>query len=398
MAFSAHKDPEQLKEQSSTDEVLNAQADQLAELIRSAKHFVAFTGAGISTSAGIPDFRGPDGVWTRRAQGREAPRGVSTTSAMPTPTHMALVALANSGHLKLLISQNCDGLHRRSGFPPDRLAELHGNSNLELCSGCGLQYLRDFHVRTSGKVHEHQTGRACPVCSGALLDSVVNFGESLPEKPMRMGFEHCHAADLVLCLGSSLTVTPAANMPEEAAERGAKLVICNLQNTPLDSLSSLRIYGRTDELMTRVCSRLGIQLPAWQLRRRLRVDVHQPTGDEKGDKSALVATFGCVEADNTPATVFQKLSVHLVQDGNREAKEILLGDFDRRTCARSTEFQVRLPQSLPCKVTLAMTFMGHYGEPGLKLTLCLTQPCRYAKQPILMLFDPRLQRWSCEGV
>jgi NAD-dependent SIR2 family protein deacetylase len=147
MAFSAHKDPEQVREFECDETTLNRQAEQLAVWIRQSKHFVAFTGAGISTSAGIPDFRGPQGVWTLRARGEFPKSRQSTLTAVPTKGHMALVGLEKTGLLKFLISQNTDGLHRRSGFPPEKLAELHGNSNLEQCRKCGREFLRDFSAR-----------------------------------------------------------------------------------------------------------------------------------------------------------------------------------------------------------------------------------------------------------
>ena len=127
-----------------SDDVIEAQATKLAELIRDSKHFIAFTGAGVSTSAGIADFRGPQGVWTLRAQGRDDEiESKDTLQAIPTPTHMALVELQDRGVLKYLVSQNCDGLHRRSGILPDRISELHGNSNKEWCrDGCGQEYIR----------------------------------------------------------------------------------------------------------------------------------------------------------------------------------------------------------------------------------------------------------------
>lgn len=159
MAFSAHKDPEQIKEHICDEETLDKQADQVATLIRNAKHFIVFTGAGISTSAGIPDFRGPQGVWTLRAQGQVAQSKTSTIKAFPTVSHMSLVSLEKAGLLKFLISQNTDGLHRRSGFPIDKLAELHGNSNLEYCKKCKKEYFRDFKARSGGlDVHDHRTG------------------------------------------------------------------------------------------------------------------------------------------------------------------------------------------------------------------------------------------------
>lgn len=147
MAYTAHSDPEQIREIEADEATIDRQAAQLATWIRQVKHFVAFTGAGISTSAGIPDFRGPQGVWTLRARGEFPKSRQSTLSAVPTTGHMALVGLEQAGLLKFLISQNTDGLHRRSGFPPEKLAELHGNSNLEQCRTCKREYLRDFSTR-----------------------------------------------------------------------------------------------------------------------------------------------------------------------------------------------------------------------------------------------------------
>lgn len=150
--------------------------------------------------------------------------------ALPSYTHMALVKLNETGLLKFLISQNVDGLHRRSGFPPEAMAELHGNTNLEKCLKCKKEYLRDFRVRNAQKVHDHKTGRKCedPNCKGSLADSIINFGENLPEKDINDGFEHSAKADLCLAMGSSLRVTPAANMPETVGKNKKDLVVVNL--------------------------------------------------------------------------------------------------------------------------------------------------------------------------
>lgn len=125
MAWTAHKVP--LPELADAPEELDRKARLLAELVRERKHFIVFTGAGVSTSAGIPDFRGPEGAWTLQAQGRQRTTAtVDTLQAIPTPTHMALVELQNRGMMKYLISQNCDGLHRRSGILPVCLFCRHG--------------------------------------------------------------------------------------------------------------------------------------------------------------------------------------------------------------------------------------------------------------------------------
>ncbi|CRK21027.1 hypothetical protein BN1723_012233 [Verticillium longisporum] len=178
-------------------DVIDRKAETLAGHIRKAKHMIAFTGAGVSTSAGIPDFRGPDGAWTLRAQGRERTgETTSTLQAIPTLTHMALVELQNQGILKYLVSQNCDGLHRRSGILPDRISELHGNSNLEYCRDCGKEYLRGYFraVSTYEKsIRDHRTGRRCASCHGVLLDTIINFGETLSAATFLRSVRVAHA-------------------------------------------------------------------------------------------------------------------------------------------------------------------------------------------------------------
>ncbi|KAF5577535.1 NAD-dependent deacetylase sirtuin-6 [Fusarium pseudocircinatum] len=205
-------------------DVIDKQTDEIVALIKNSKHFIVFTGAGVSTSAGIPDFRGPEGAWTLRAQGRaRTGKATSTLQAIPTPTHMALVELQNQGVLKYLVSQNCDGLHPRSGILRDRISELHGNSNLECCKDCGKEYIR---------------GRKCTACGGNLLDTIINFGEFLPEEPLKLARSHAKKADLCIALGSSLSVPPASGIPETCGKsKKSKLIICNLQETYMEGLS-----------------------------------------------------------------------------------------------------------------------------------------------------------------
>jgi NAD-dependent SIR2 family protein deacetylase len=150
--------------------------------------------------------------------------------ALPSKTHMALVELQKRNLLKFIISQNVDGLHRRSGIPSDKIAELHGNTNLEQCKKCGKKYLRDFRTRNAMAVHDHATGRFCDdkKCNGELFDSIINFGEGLPELDMNLGFAHSAEADLCLVMGSSLRVSPACNMPELVGKNKKNLVIVNL--------------------------------------------------------------------------------------------------------------------------------------------------------------------------
>jgi len=220
----------------------------VADWILSAEHVVAFTGAGISTDSGIPDFRGPDGVWTRRDAGLPAPRWkVPPGQVRPNPSHLALAELQRLGRLAFLITQNTDNLHRASGVDPDRLAELHGNGHLVRCLNCDTQYTREavgWDPRRFGP--GYRTDRpvdgqpACPDCGGRLISSIVNFGDPLPQKEFREADRHARRCDLMLALGSSLVVQPAAGLVYAAVERGAKLVLINRGDTPYDRVATLR--------------------------------------------------------------------------------------------------------------------------------------------------------------
>ena len=144
---------------------------------------------------------------------------------------------------------------------------------MEWCKKCKRRYMRDFRTRNSQRVHNHETGRTCdnPACGGKLYDSIINFGENLPERELTQGFANSRKADLCLAMGSSLTVTPAADMPLEVAERGNKLVIINLQKTPLDSEAALRINGECDKVMKLVMAKLGLAVPDFSLKRNVRI-------------------------------------------------------------------------------------------------------------------------------
>ncbi|KAI0133755.1 DHS-like NAD/FAD-binding domain-containing protein [Xylariales sp. AK1849] len=339
------------KESYESADAVDQKAQTLADQIRKSKHFIAFTGAGISTSAGIPDFRGPEGAWTLRAQGRQrASKTTSTLQAIPTPAHMALVELQNRGILKYLVSQNCDGLHRKSGMLPDRISELHGNSNRECCKDCGKEYIRDFRaVSTYEKsIHDHRTGRKCARCGGALHDSIINFGEPLPAEAFERASNNAQKADLCLVLGSSLTVTPANEIPEIVGQRGrAKLAICNLQETPLDGLSSLRVHTSADDLMTCVMAKLKTRIPSFILRRRLLIELESKDSDRH-----QLTVYG-VDVDGTPVSFLRSAKLE-----------------DSRRAATSEPFALSFRGELvsDLQFKLELEFMGHYGEPNLEIT------------------------------
>ncbi|GAB4845947.1 ditrans,polycis-polyprenyl diphosphate synthase [Ancistrocladus abbreviatus] len=247
--------------------VLQEKIEQLSMMIRKSKHLVVFTGAGISTSCGIPDFRGPKGIWTLQREGKALPEAsLPFHRAMPSVTHMALVALEKAGFLKFVISQNIDGLHLRSGLPRQKLSELHGDSFMEICSSCGVEYVRDFEVETIGL---NETSRRCS-CGAKLRDTVLDWEDALPPKEINPAEKHCRMADLVLCLGTSLQITPACNLPLKCLRGGGKLVIVNLQKTPKDKKASLVIHGLVDKVIMGVMGQLNLQIPPF-----VRIDLFQ---------------------------------------------------------------------------------------------------------------------------
>ncbi|KAI3702660.1 hypothetical protein L6452_28408 [Arctium lappa] len=251
-------------------DVLQQKIKQLAKMIKKSKHLVAFTGAGISTSCGIPDFRGPKGVWTLQREGKGVPEAsLPFHRAAPSVTHMALVALERAGILKFVISQNVDSLHLRSGIPRDKLSELHGNSFREVCPSCGTEYLRDFEVETIGL---KETSRRCcdAKCGAKLKDSVLDWEDELPPTEMNAAEKHCRIADIVLCLGTSLQITPACNLPLKSVRKGGKMIIVNLQETSKDNKASLVIHGFVDKVMAGVLNLLKVQIPPY-----VRVDLFQ---------------------------------------------------------------------------------------------------------------------------
>ena len=207
------------------------------------KHLVVFTGAGISTESGLPDFRGPDGLWTRQAKGLGPPK-FDWSSATPNQSHMAIVELQSMGKLAFLISQNVDNLHLKSGIRPDLLAELHGNITKLRCRCCGF------------KCDSFPDLNTCPICGGKLSSSVVNFGDPLPEKELEEAEWHSRHCDLFIVVGSSLVVHPAADMPKTALESGGKLIIINQGETPLDRVCHLRFKERAGEVLTPAVAQL----------------------------------------------------------------------------------------------------------------------------------------------
>lgn len=215
----------------------------LAEWMFEARHLVVFTGAGISTESGLADFRGPDGLWTRQAKGLPT-KSIDFASAEPNAGHLAIAELQRMGKLAFLISQNVDNLHLKSGIRPELIAELHGNITRLRCQSC------EFLMDNFGDVIP------CPICGGQMASSVVDFGQSLPQHELGDAYWHSKRADLFLAVGSSLGVTPAAGMPRVALQSGARLVIINQGETPLDSAAHLRFEEKISEVLPPAVARL----------------------------------------------------------------------------------------------------------------------------------------------
>jgi NAD-dependent SIR2 family protein deacetylase len=265
--------------------------DRLGELVtlfRDAKSVVFFTGAGLSAACGIPTYRGPDGVWTRMAEGKAPPKGVRMADAAPSVGHMSLVALlrakneSDDGDEEAhCVSQNVDGLHRRSGLTADEISELHGNTYRRVCWQCGYEELSGTVVqsgrfgagRCAGCLKEkphfcHCTAKACPTCGGStpLKDDIVHFKEALPEAAISKALAFGERATLCVVLGSSCTVSPANMVPKMVGKRdNAHLVVVNKQPTPVDKRASIVINAATDVVLAELASRLGIAVSAYSI-------------------------------------------------------------------------------------------------------------------------------------
>jgi NAD-dependent protein deacetylase/lipoamidase len=228
--------------------------DRLRDLIEVSRAIVPFTGAGISTECGIPDFRSPGGIWTKLApipfdefMSSQAARDESWRrrfamqdqfgAAKPGRGHRALASLFRSGRSPAVVTQNIDNLHQASGIPRECVVELHGNTTYAICLDCAKRYELDW-VRAA---FEQSEGRApeCPDCLGYIKTATVSFGQAMPQDEMQRAEELTLACDLFLAIGSSLVVWPAAGFPLMAKRKGARLAIINREPTEFDDLADL---------------------------------------------------------------------------------------------------------------------------------------------------------------
>ena len=230
-----------------------ARIDELRRLIDGCTRAVVFTGAGISTESGIPDFRSPGGVWTRyspiqyqdfvsshearvESWRRKFDDSYGFDGAEPNRGHRAVEKLVRIGKVSAVITQNTDGLHLASGISDDQVIELHGNSTYAACLDCGLRHdlepIRQVFLADG-------TVPVCCECGGHVKGATISFGQPMPDFPMRRAQEETLACDLFIAVGSSLQVFPAAGFPQIASQNGATLIILNREPTGLDSLADL---------------------------------------------------------------------------------------------------------------------------------------------------------------
>uniref|UniRef100_A0A671L3Z0 NAD-dependent protein deacylase sirtuin-6 n=1 Tax=Sinocyclocheilus anshuiensis TaxID=1608454 RepID=A0A671L3Z0_9TELE len=253
-----------LPEEFDSPEELKTKVETLAQWVKESQYMVVM----FVISVLFVFIRGPKGVWTMEERGETPHFNTTFEDARPSLTHMALLQLQRTGHLKYLISQNVDGLHLRSGFPRDRLSELHGNMFVEECEKCGKQYVRDTVIGVMGL---KPTGRYCDVtrsrglrsCRGKLISTILDWEDSLPDRDLSRADEACRRADLALTLGTSLQIKPSGDLPLLTKRTGGKLVIVNLQPTKHDKHAHLRIRGYVDEVMGQLMKLLGLEVPEW---------------------------------------------------------------------------------------------------------------------------------------
>jgi NAD-dependent deacetylase len=235
------------------------------ELINNGQKVLVFSGAGLSTESGIPDFRSPGGIWEKYDPGdfefqklmsderaREKYWKMSVEyygvmkAALPNRAHLALKELEDLGKLLVIVTQNIDNLHHKAGHSREKIIEIHGTAFAVACLKCGKQYDREEierRIRSGIKVPY------CDDCKGFLKPTTISFGQALPQDKMAAAFKYASQCDLCLVLGSSLVVYPAASVPEQAVEQGAKLLIINRDKTHLDRRADLVIHDSVAKVL-----------------------------------------------------------------------------------------------------------------------------------------------------
>ncbi|UCF57325.1 MAG: Sir2 family NAD-dependent protein deacetylase [Deltaproteobacteria bacterium] len=241
-------------------------------LIRDSEKILVFTGAGLSTESGIPDFRSPGGIWDRYdpsdfyfqrfisdERARENYWQMSSEfyqlmkDAVPNRAHLSIKELEERGKLLAVVTQNIDRLHHKAGNSPDKIIEIHGTAFSVSCLSCRKEYERD---EIEDRLKSGVNVPYCDDCSGILKPDTISFGQAMPEDKMADSLLHARECDLCIVLGSSLVVYPAASVPIQAVESGAKLMIINREETPLDHKAVLTIHDSVAKTLGQIVQRL----------------------------------------------------------------------------------------------------------------------------------------------
>jgi len=242
----------------------------LNELIQSSNNIVFFTGAGISTESGIPDFRSPGGIWTKmkpimfqdfissekwqlESWRRKFEIDKDINIAKPNIGHKVIAKLFKLNKVSYVITQNIDNLHHDSGIQSNKIIELHGNSTFARCLNCNkryeLKYVKKFLEKNN---NNYTVAPKCSDCNGIIKSATISFGQPMPEKEMRVAEKAALECDLFIVIGSSLKVYPAANLPIIARKNGSKLIIINRENTELDSIAHLVINDEIGKTLSNI--------------------------------------------------------------------------------------------------------------------------------------------------
>lgn len=232
--------------------------ENLALRIKKCRQLVILTGAGISTDSGLPDYRGPNGLWTRRKKGiSENKKPKSFIKFKPNVGHKAIAKLYKKGFLKFLITQNIDNLHRKSGIPESVIAEIHGNYNYLRCLNCDKRYsLKDLLIKEGIQTITNPIAGTNEVkncsCGGKISPTYVGFGTPLPDREIQQANDNASSCDLFIAIGSTLSVEPASILPKKAKNNNAYVVIINNARTTYDLKADLIIQGQIEEILPKI--------------------------------------------------------------------------------------------------------------------------------------------------
>jgi len=247
--------------------------DDIAGWIRDANRVVVLTGAGISTESGIPDFRGPQGVWTKNPEAEKmatlqyymSDREVRVRAwrsridheawtAQPNAGHLAIADLERKGKLHTLVTQNVDGLHHMAGSSPERIVEIHGTMREVNCMSCGERAPME---RALARVRAGEEDPPCRTCGGILKSATISFGQQLVQEDLERAYLAAEGSDLFLAVGTSLVVYPVADLPRVALSAGARLVIVNAEETPYDRVAHAVVRERLGDVLPRIVALVG---------------------------------------------------------------------------------------------------------------------------------------------